>query len=1228
MAVLTIDDTISFSDSIAVVLGKQLKLSDIVTFSDAFSRKQVNVSDIISFSDTISVSLGTQLIPTTTLAAEIGHNTSANPAYNRFNFPSNFSGTTWVNSTGTTFGVDSTKYDDSFNPITPCHVSPDDIHSLFPGYSGNIYAHIVPWWRLGGGGGHIDIGVNNDSTAWVNSATTDMQARGFNGIIIDWYGSGRYEDTVTLLLKDRVAAMTGFTYCIMIDHGSYATTADLEAELHYIDATYFGTAGYLANSGNPVVMFFGTVAGVDYAAAKASISTVMYWVFQGPGSLSNAYADGCFDWVQPYSSGVDSSDPYNAAAANSFLTSVHSSAKGSIPCLAPGFNGYLTASVAWSKGKYMPRDSGKCWLSQAAVINANRPTNIIGIQVATWNDWEEGSEIESAIDNGITITTSGTGTIVNWSVAGGTGDETTISTYKLLASTDGINVTVLGTVAKGGTNSFDLNTIFGWGSAAYTIYVVAVGRSCIRNQVNGLLSYTLAGGLTGGGAIGGGAGWTFGARTDLNTVQRPTTPTMGAAGSIVTDPDFGCKIIRATDASTSSGRKMFAGVGGSAVACTWNTDGTMLYVEDDGGGGAILGFNPTTLAVSRIFASWRPIGPFRFSKIDPNIAFLLDGPTINQYDLTNRALSTPPAPSLVVDFSSVLPSTPTWTDFGGAETSDTVFTAAFSVAGGQDTGIYACVYTVGTGIRVLNTQTGVVSGVGITGTITLPDRFIIHTVRSSKDGGWLVLSRTNNGTGGYGTGGYGEGGYGLSTNVLSGTNNSPYMWEIATLNVISIGLVAGFGAWVPGNLELLNNDGNVGLGIPLWAHARRLFSDINNPSRIANPSIDPNSIVLPFGDHMSYNGPANSIFISGTASLGRAVFPTAWYDEILGFALDGSGLVYRFCHTFCSGVSGNFYSDNCIFVSDQLNQFVAFTSDWMGTIGRAADVFIVQLNGNVTVGGGGGGHIIGGGGNEGGSASACTGTTPPSGNPDITYLNTMQSVSAVGQGTVTAPNAFGPLSTGLGTLSAAGNAIPPTAFNYAGFQYFSNATASVNTVVGIKTGENGNNSVGGVLSWYRFAIKFAINGTLVNTRYWMGLGCVNTSSTVGHNNLGILGTTGYASDNPNKTTIGFRYSSGTDTTWKAVVITANGSGGAQTTVDTGVTVDNNVHVFEMATNSDGTLINFLIDHVLVATITSNIPPTVTSNVSDALVTMFWCGDNKNTNTQCNGIFYNMILTIK
>lgn len=464
---------------------------------------------------------------TTTLQNRIGHNTSANPAYNKTLIPANFGGTTWTSQSGTTLAVDSNKYDDSFNPITPCHVSPLSVKTLIPNFHGKWHILVTPY-NYGGGGGHIDVGLSLNTTQWVQASTLDQQARGFDVVISDWYGSGRYEDFVTLKLKAQVAAMTNFQYAIMIDL-VYTTTAELVTHLNYIKATYFGTPGYLTQGGNPVLYFWGPgIGGVDYAAAFATAGITPYALFQGPSPLGNAWVNGVYDWVQPYLSGVNVSDPYNNAAKTSFLNSVHSSGKGSLPAISPGFNGYLTLTTAWSKGKYLQRDFVKCWLDQAALVNANLPTNCIGILVPTWNDWAEGTGIETAIDGGVAVAASIAANNLSWSVSGGSGNETSISSYEVLAfdptAMSGVDTAILTTQLPGGTKTLDLTTIPNWGTTQYTIYVHAIGIPCVRSKVSQGINYTAP--STGGG--GGGGGTTPPPPPVITQVVVSTAPTPSA----------------------------------------------------------------------------------------------------------------------------------------------------------------------------------------------------------------------------------------------------------------------------------------------------------------------------------------------------------------------------------------------------------------------------------------------------------------------------------------------------------------------------------------------------------------------------------------------------------------------------------------------------------------------------------------------------------------------------
>ena len=411
-------------------------------------------------------------------------------------------------------------------------------------------------------------------------------------------------------------------------------------------------------------------------------------------------------------------------------------------------------------------------------------------------------------------------------------------------------------------------------------------------------------------------------RTDLSIVQRPVPiPVMGPAGSIVIDPNFRSRIVRATDQNTIP--KMpttgfSAGDGGSADVCMWNTDSTLLVACDDGGGRVILGFNPATLAVQRLFPSFIQGGGAIFSKVNPNYLYFLDEGQVLRYDLTDRTAAAPPAPTLICDFNTQLPSKATWQSFGGVELSDTVFSAGFSIAGGQGTGVYVALYIVGKGFRLWNTQTGAITAEwGPKGAVTIADRFFVHNVKSGKNSGWVIVTVQRY----------------IASSVVS---TAPYFWASGGLKVTPSGPTAHGGHWTGTEGKFFN-----ATSPPPWRYGISV-RDYATPGVVnffTNPN--PTGIVAPLDNHLSYNGkmPAEVIFAS-TTSLGESkLFPAAWYDEILGFALTGK--TYRFCHTMNSGLaSEGFSGQNAIACVDQLNKFVAFTSDWMSD---RHDVYIVEL---------------------------------------------------------------------------------------------------------------------------------------------------------------------------------------------------------------------------------------------------------------------------------------------
>ena len=218
------------------------------------------------------------------------------------------------------------------------------------------------------------------------------------------------------------------------------------------------------------------------------------------------------------------------------------------------------------------------------------------------------------------------------------------------------------------------------------------------------------------------------------------------------------------------------------------------------------------------------------------------------------------------------------------------------------------------------------------------------------------------------------------------------------------------------------------------------------------------------------------------------------------------------------------------------------------------------------------------------------------------------------------PISIGPMSTGAAIFGPNAD-VNATATAGVAKSFTSSSSASTSTVIGMHTGENGNNSVEGMLAFYRFTARLSFGG-ITNARYWLGLGCYHNTGA-GNNGVVINNSTAYAADTPNKTTLGFRYSAGTDTHWQAVSANA---GGSQTTVDTGVTPDTNPHTWEMTTNAAGTAVNFLIDGAVVATITTNLP--IPANAQDSFGDMFWTADNENTANAVSAIFYFMQISHK
>ncbi len=467
------------------------------------------------------------ITPTTTYAAETGVNTSQ---------PAGFT----TQSDGNIGGA---------------NISKVDTHTLlYPGFNGKIYAHVVGWF---GGSNHNNIGYNSSDPAVVKAQINDMVSRGIDGIIHVWYGAGtNISNLEAQAVMNEAPNHPGFTFAIMIDHGAiqwdscYPGCTATQAVIgltQYIASTYFSSPSYMRINGRPVLTNFDIDANysVDWNQVAANTPGNPIFLFQNNSGFTHVQSGGSFSWVMP----TDSN--YGLDYLGSFYsTGMNYPTEWTAGATYKGFNDTL---ASWSANRIMDQQCGQTWLQTFQKLNSmyNSTIQIPAVQLVTWDDYEEGTEIETGIDNCLTVSASASGTTLNWALSG-SGSESTIDHYTVFISSDGVNLMPLGDFAAG-THSLDLSS-YSLAGGSYKFYVKAVGKPSITNNMSNGTTLTISSSSTGSGLS--------------------VTPTSGNAPLAVT------AAVTSTTSSTTSGSTTSINFGdgttvsGTTATHTYLTPGT------------------------------------------------------------------------------------------------------------------------------------------------------------------------------------------------------------------------------------------------------------------------------------------------------------------------------------------------------------------------------------------------------------------------------------------------------------------------------------------------------------------------------------------------------------------------------------------------------------------------------------------------------------------------------
>ena len=406
---------------------------------------------------------GTKITPTTTLSAETANNTSTANLYAA----------------------------DASGNLGASNISKVDIRKLlYPGSNTPVYVHFMGWF---GTSSHIDVGYTSWDPAQVHRQVDDMLSRGITGAILDWYGPNKWtEESTAKYLKLEAEARNGqFWFALTEDKGALLScaatlgcdlTQQLITDLTYAYNNYEVSPAYLQVNGRSLVFFFDvdTDYPINWDQVVASVPGNPMFVFRNSGGFAKPHSSGSFAWV----GFPDSSTQWGQSYLDNFYSTSLNYPTGNV--IGTGYKGFNDTLASWGKNRLVPQDCGQTWMAGLAEIGHyySSSSQLGSIQLVTWNDYEEGTALETGIDNCVTVAASTTGDALSWNI---TGDESTIDHYTVFISSDGENLMALRDLPAG-THALDLST-YGFDPGSYVLYVKAIGQPFLKNQMSAAISY-------------------------------------------------------------------------------------------------------------------------------------------------------------------------------------------------------------------------------------------------------------------------------------------------------------------------------------------------------------------------------------------------------------------------------------------------------------------------------------------------------------------------------------------------------------------------------------------------------------------------------------------------------------------------------------------------------------------------------------------------------------------
>jgi len=274
--------------------------------------------------------------------------------------------------------------------------------------SPKVVADYQPWF---GDSQHIQVGYSTQDPNVLRRQIQQAKALGIYAFAVDWYGNRNPFLDRSYALLQQVASENHFHVALMYDETEEDNGHATEDALDAFDKAYRAYIGpsapargaYLNYQGRPVIFIFPKRGHTDWTQVRRQVNSwekppILIYKDEPPEKYSSNF-DGYYAWVHPGPKGWSSD---GSEWGEEYLESFYRRMRSKFPdriivgTVWPGFD---DTKASWSLNRRMDRRCGKTFEDTLRIFQENDSNDdpMPFLLIATWNDYEEGTQIEDGV---------------------------------------------------------------------------------------------------------------------------------------------------------------------------------------------------------------------------------------------------------------------------------------------------------------------------------------------------------------------------------------------------------------------------------------------------------------------------------------------------------------------------------------------------------------------------------------------------------------------------------------------------------------------------------------------------------------------------------------------------------------------------------------------------------------------------------------------------------------